>query len=454
MVPDWLMPDGLQLGNGYDAIPSEEEANWLRPSGRQNRRSNQPSKLMSFATAAATPTLCLVAPMAPLGPTTTATELTKADLDKLPRTGLIRTFNMRFNRGMAARTQLSKDAIITSYLAKINTPALKPKTTPSAPTTTKLSTTQYTVVHNPTTAGLAKVTAKTHESSVIVHTLQRALRQHFPSGTKVPVDLIGGRWGAQSSSNFVLIFNGTPGSVAVMQCRSIFYKFFRSDCVIVPQKGYSHVLLKLVPVCRSESGALPSGDALADELRCNAAFHDLTMFCPPHWLKASIPEDAIHSSVIVTFLDEDRTRTRDIIRYPQYMFGGCVRIAKFNALPLLLQCNCCWRLGHESRHCPKAKALVICSICGGAHKAADHQFRCSGMSTHTSLKCGCPRKCLNCTRENPAFTEGHLATDFACPLQARYRTANNRSGDSTNEDTWAAIPMEDDTHPDDLQATL
>ena len=27
--------------------------------------------------------------------------------------------------------------------------------------------------------------------------------------------------------------------------------------------------------------------------------------------------------------------------------------------------------------------LVMCSICGGAHKAADHQFQCSGMSTHT-----------------------------------------------------------------------
>ena len=464
MVSDWSMPDGHQSGVGlepakntidFDAIPSEEEANWLRPSGRQNHRRSQPPKPTSFAAAAASPIPRPAAFSAPLGPTSTTNELTKADLDKLPKADLIRTFNMRFNGGMATKTQLSKDAIVASYLAKINAPAPKPRAPMPTPNAgTKLSTTQYTVVRNPTTAGLAKVTSKTHESSVVVRTLQRALRQHFPSGVKVPVDLIGGRWGAQSSSNFVLIFNGTPGSVAVMQCRSVFYEFFGSDCVIVPQKGYSRVLLKLVPICRSDSGSLPSGDALAEELRRNAVFRDLTMFCPPRWLKANVPENAIHSSVIVTFLDEDGSRTRDMIRFPQYMFGGCVRAVKFNALPLLLQCDRCWRLGHASRRCPKPKTLVMCSICGGAHKASDHQFKCSGSLTHSSLKCNCIRKCLNCTREKPAFAEGHLATDTTCPLRAKFKTTDNRSGDTTDEDARAATPMEDDTHPDELQATL
>ena len=429
-----------------DAIPSEEEANWLRPSGRQNWRRNQPA---SFAAAAATPVAN------PATAVTPSTDLNKADLDKLSKADLIRIFNARFNGGMATKTQLSKDAIVASYIAKTNAPAPKPKPQQPAAKPAALTTTQYTVVRNPTTAGLAKVTSRSHESSIVVRTLQRALRQHFPTGTKVPVDLIGGRWGAQTSSNFVLVFNGTLGSIAVMQCHSVFYDFFGSDCVIVPQKGYSRVLLRMVPVCRTDSGSLPSGDVLAEELRRNSTFRNLTMFCPPRWLKATVPEDAVHSSVIVTFLDEDGSRTRDMLHYPHYMFGGSVRIVKFNALPLLLQCDRCWCLGHASRRCPKPKALVVCSICGSAHKAADHQFKCSGMNKHTSLKCGCPRKCLNCAREKPAFAEGHLATDFACPLRSKYRTANNRTGDSTDEDARVAVPMaEDDTHPDEPQSTF
>ena len=202
-------------------------------------------------------------------------------------------------------------------------------------------------------------------------------------------------------------------------------------------------------------GDLAPRETLETELRRNSTFSSLTLFCPPRWLKATAPEEARHLSVIVTFLDEDGSHTRDMLRRPQYMFGGAIRVVKFNSLPLLLQCDRCWRLGHSSCRCPKPKALIMCSICGGAHKAADHQFKCPGIGSHTTLKCDCPRKCLNCKREKPAFSEGHLATDACCPLRAKFRTENDRTGDTTDEDARCAIPMaEDDIHPDELQATL
>ena len=443
-----------------DAIPSEEDggANWLRPSGRQNQhhRGKPKPKPTTLAAAVATPTPTPTPVwMAPLGPTIPpASDLCKSDLQLLPRADLIRTFNTRFNGGMSTKTQLSKDAIIAAYIAKSNAPVVQPKPKPPTLPTRPAATTQYTVVRNPTTAGLAKVTSKTHDSSAVVRALQRALRQHFPSNIKVPVDLIGGRWGAQTSSNFVLVFNGAPSNVAVMQCRAVFFDFFGSDCMIVPQKGYSRVLLRGVPILRTMDGDLAPGETLESELRRNASFQTLTMFCPPRWLKATAPEDARHSSVLVTFLDEDGSITREMLRRPHYMFGGSVRIVKFNALPLLLQCDRCWRLGHSSRRCPKPKALIMCSICGGAHKAADHQFKCPGVGTHTTLKCDCARKCLNCKREKPAFAEGHLATDLCCPLRAKFRNENNRTGDTTDEDLRAVVPMEDDIHSDELQATL
>ena len=440
MVSDWSMPEGHQSGDGFDPaknpiyVDSSSEdvgGGWFTtpPRGRRQRQAAA-KRQQSFAAAAA-------ANPAPKTPATS--ELTKEDLDKLPKPDVIRTYNQRFNGNMAANTKLSKEAIIASYLAKINAPTPPPKAPPRAnPTPT---TTQYTIVRNPTTAGLTKVTSRTHDAPAVVRSLQRALRQQFPTGTKVPVDLIGGRWGAQSSSNFVLIFNGSPGNVAVMQCRQVFHDFFGADCTIVPQQGYSRVLLRLVPLCRSESGSLPPPDALLGELRRNFLFRDLTMFCAPRWLKADPPETAVHGSVVVTFLDEDGSLTKTIIRSPVFMFGGSARACKFNSLPLLAQCERCWRLGHATRRCPKPKTLVVCSICGGAHKAADHQFKCRDVKKHSTLKCDCPRSCLNCKRESPTTADGHLSTDHTCPLRAKYRAPLTRTGDSTDEEVHASIPM-------------
>ena len=99
--------------------------------------------------------------------------MSKADLDLLSKPDVIRTFNLRFNGGMPANTKLSKEAIIASYVAKTNAPPPKPKNPPRPPPA--LTTTQYTVIRNPTTAGLSKVTSRSHDAPTVVRALQRAL---------------------------------------------------------------------------------------------------------------------------------------------------------------------------------------------------------------------------------------------------------------------------------------
>ena len=145
-----------------------------------------------------------------------------------------------------------------------------------------------------------------------------------------------------TSANFILIFNGTPGNLAVMQCRSVFFDFFGRDCVIVPQQGYSRVLLHSVPLVRDDSGFLASSESLTQELSRNFLYRDLIFFCPPRWLKADVPPEAAYGSVVVTFLDDDGSRTRNILQTPVYMFGGRAQACKFNPLPLLQQCDRCW----------------------------------------------------------------------------------------------------------------
>ena len=446
LVTDWSMPEGHQSGDGFDPAKntitidsSSDDAGggWFTTPPPRNRHQCQAvaKRQQSFAPAAAAQPPA-APPTASSGP---LSGMSKADLNLLSKPDVICTYNLRFNGGMPANTKLSKEAIIASYVAKTNAPPPKPKSPPRPPPA--LTTTQYTVIRNPTTAGLNKVTSRSHDAPTVVRTLQRALCQQFPAGQKVPVDLIGGCWGAQTSANFVLIFNGAPGNIAVMQCRKVFYDFFGNDCTIIPQLGYSRVLLRLVPLCRADDGSLPAPDVLLEEIRRNLLFHDLTMFCPPRWLKADVPETAVHGSVVVTFLDEDGSRTTNIVRSPVFMFGGSARAVKFNALPLLAQCERCWRLGHVSHRCPKPKTLLVCSICGGAHKAVDHQFKCKDVKKHSTLKCDCPRSCINCLRESPMTAKGHLLTDHLCPLCTKYRAPLTRTGDSTDEEIHTSIPM-------------
>ena len=444
---DFVVHDGPThpaLDFDKDVCPSDVVSvpgRWITPNPKCRGR-----KATSWATVAAQP-----APSrAPAPPVTSplpfslpsiSTDLMKADLEKLPKEALRTVYGDRFGTHVKATT--SKDAIIASYVARVHAPAKLP-VAPKPPAPKAITLTQYTVVRNPSSAGLTCINAKNTDTAPLVRRLQHVIRQQFPSDQKLPVDLIGGRWSSQFSSNFVLIFNGQPGNATVMRCREVFFDAFSSDCVIVPQYGYSCILLNGVPVCRCDDSSLSTPDELCSELQVNSLCSDITLFSPPRWLRSVVPEGARHSSVTFAFLDEDGKRTAALLKSPLYMFGGSVKAIRFNALPLIKQCQRCWKLGHDATRCSHPSSFLMCCICGGPHKSDLHQFQCSGIRTHNSLKCNCVRKCINCTRAKPSQASGHLAIDHSCPLRKNFRSASARSSDTTDEEALALDRMAKD----------
>ena len=361
------MPEDFQEGDGFPPIALSKDHLVFEIENRVNLAENEivaevpagwitvprKGKKVSFAAAVKattpTPSQDKIPPITQVHPSP-ALDLTKADLDTKTKKEVRRLFNLHFNTNISQRTKMTKDALIASYIAKSNAPPVPP-TTPKPQVPKVLTTTQYTIVRNPMTAGLHKVTQWSHDQVLVVCTLQRVLCQHFSSASRPPVELIGGRWSSQFSSNFVLIFNGQPGNANVIKCRQVFYDFFGADISIVPQVGYSRVLLRSVPVCRDSEGQLPSSKVLASELANNQLCYDLTMFAPPRWLRASVPDDAAHSAIIITFLDKDSSQMNALLKRPIYMFGGACCAVKFNSLPLIKQCQQCWRLGHDTERC-------------------------------------------------------------------------------------------------------
>jgi len=399
---------------------------------------------ISFATAAAKPASTASA-AAPTTPPSTM-DLQRSDFDKMTKEQVRLAYNLRFNANMSGKNH-TKESIAAAYIAKANA-APKPAPKPKVPKI--IQTTEFTVIRDPRTIGLAKVSARTKDSASIVRQLQQAIRSAY-AGRKPPADLIGGRWSSQTSSNFVLTFSGQPENSAVTQMRSIFFDMFGSDCVIAPQRGYVRLVLNGVPIVHDGDGALPTPDELREELGHNPICAGMTLFSDPRWLRSDIPAEARHSSITFAFLDPEGTRTSQILKAPIYMYGGACYARKFSSLPLLKQCERCWRLGHDVSRCNRPSSLLVCPICGGAHKMADHQFACSKVNKHTSLKCSCPRKCINCLRERRP-NDGHIATDHSCPLRKKFRSADTRTGDTTDEEGPALALMDaDDT---DLPLTI
>ena len=202
----------------------------------------------------------------------------------------------------------------------------------------------------------------------------------------------------------------------------------------MPQKGFTQVIVNSVPVVYSD-GVQPDSKMLSSELARNEACVGLRVIQQPRWLRSTLSAEQTHSSIIFAFLDEDGSRLKRLLARPLFLFGGPCVVKLFNSLPLIKQCDRCHALGHDVQRCRRPKNSIICPLCGGHHLAKDHGFKCANTNTHrTSLSCTCPPMCINCKAKG-LKSVGHIARDFSCPLRKQFRRMDNRTGNSSEEDT-------------------
>ncbi len=370
--------------------------------------------------------------------------LTKDQLSTLSKAQIAASISTHFGpAGRASRASSNtKDNLIRHYLSFANhkhhtqtagrsgpasqaavtaTSAIDPSTTPAAPPTS-----EFTAVRGPSAVSLH---TPRHDAGVIVRELQRAILQAPGAGSPPRIQLLSGRWSSQLSSNFVFTFAGSPSNDTVRQFRHILLAPFPLGYSLVPQHGYTRVLLNGVPVIRS-NGALPSSADLTCELARNIVYQDILCVAPPRWLTAVIPEEKSHSSVTFTFIDEDGSRIPRMLRQPPSLFGEVVKAKRFESLPVIRQCSRCHALGHSDVRCRLPKSAIVCPVCSGKHSATDHPFKCPQQARHLALPCDCPRACFNC-RKAGLKAVGHISTDLSCPLRKRFRPPTTRTSDPT-----------------------
>jgi len=395
------------------------------------------------------------APMATVAPTTTSTRpfLTRKQLTALSHSEVINAIEIRFRTKVISRTS-GKDALINRYLNlaandpyagqvvpvgqadayvakrdKAQTQA-QTQTRPRRPRPTPVVTTEYTIMRSPSARTLQKPKG---DPAAIVRSLQTAIRQAFGNNNP-PISLLSGRWSSQLSSNFVLTFSGMPSNDDVLKFSSTLCSPFGPGSSIMPQKGFTQVIVNSVPIVYSDGVRLDS-KMLSSELAHNEACVGLRVIQQPQWLRTTLSAEQTHSSIIFAFLDEDGSRLKRLLTRPLFLFGGPCVVKLFNSLPLIKQCDRCHALGHDVQRCRRPKNSIICPLCGGHHLAKDHGFKCANTNTHrTSLSCTCPPTCINCKAKG-LKSVGHIARDFSCPLRKQFRRMDNRTGNSSEEDT-------------------
>jgi len=413
-------------------------------------------KPKSFAAAAAqkakpATTMAAVQPN-PSATTSTRPFLTRAQLTALSNPEIINAIEIRFRTKVISRSA-AKAALINRYLnlaandpyagqvipvgqadAYVANRDLKAADAQSKarrrPRPTPVATTEYTVMRSPSARTIQKPKG---DPAAIVRSLQTAIRQAFGNNNP-PISLLSGRWSSQLSSNFVLTFAGTPSNDDVLKFSATLCSPFGPGASIMPQKGFTRVMVHTVPIVCS-NGAQPDSKMLSSELARNEACVGLRVIQQPRWLRSTLDVEKTHSSIIFAFLDEDGSRLKRLTARPIYLFGGPCVVKLFNSLPLIKQCNRCHSLGHDIQHCRRPKNAIICPLCGGHHLAKDHGFKCVNAKAHLhSLSCTCPPSCINCRAKN-LKSVGHVARDLSCPLRKLFRRMDNRTGNSSEEDT-------------------
>jgi hypothetical protein len=89
--------------------------------------------------------------------------------------------------------------------------------------------------------------AKKLKLAEIVQTLYTTINQAHGRGL-AQITLLSGQWSSHLSHNFVLTFAGKPTNDQVYKYRAILTSLFRSVAHIVPQEGFTKIIIHSVPV--------------------------------------------------------------------------------------------------------------------------------------------------------------------------------------------------------------
>ena len=277
-----------------------------------------------------------------------AAALTKAQLISIIKDKYQGQVNQRSNKGALVTFLLSLQARanpinLVSSQSTTAPPRSTPSSTPAQPTQAAsrphacpanqaaLFNTEFTVQ-----VGAESIAAHRpkEKAELIVRSLRTAMNQQHGGGPAL-VTLLSGRWSSQLNHNFVLVFAGHPTNDQVYKYRAVLTAPFGPGAHLVPQKGYTRMILHSVPLIRSQSGAPVSASGLIAEIKQNPVCTDILFVNAPTWVIRNNSPDKTHASITFAMIDEDGSITSRLIKHPPSLFGATTTACKCTTLPAI-----------------------------------------------------------------------------------------------------------------------
>jgi hypothetical protein len=257
----------------------------------------------------------------------------------------------------------------------------------------------------------------------------RQVRTEMAKAVAKPILLKAGRWSIHphSKGNFVYSFDScVPFDVIQSYERLLLAPFFGTG-QLCPSMGWTRFVVHGVPVWNDEYNVF-GPHAILQETRALPGLKKAVFAMQPRWLKPVANLEAHYSSITFAISDPDGMITNTLLNGRAALFGKEVTVQKWIDKPALIQCSRCHALGHNkaSKTCPLGKDSVKCFICGGTHRAENHDQHCTRKHAVAGI-CDCKHhKCLNCHKP------GHNCKDIRCPARDLFRPRGGRKGKKGN----------------------
>jgi len=196
----------------------------------------------------------------------------------------------------------------------------------------------------------------------LVRLMQTALHQQ--TGEASPsLTLLAGQWSVGIMPNFMLTFAGKPTAAVIHNYSAAFLKHFPPIYQLVPNHGYTKLVVHGVPLLHHADRTLPTSEELLCKLNHNVHLHKWKMLNQPNWVKSALLDPGkTESSFTFALLDTTGNINR-ALRTPCYMFAKACEIMQAQSYVQHRQCERCHMLTHPTAECRRPAEYKWCRIC-------------------------------------------------------------------------------------------
>lgn len=159
--------------------------------------------------------------------------------------------------------------------------------------------------------------------------------------TAHPPKLLGGWWSGKGTikaprptGNFLFVLSKDTMDAQIAAAHSILCRPFPGS-TLIPCTGWTYAQIRGVPTVFDDSGVIPDGDKLTEELRRNEVLKSVVFCNKPHWYNNPLTLTHDTSAILISYKDVTSAASERMKQEGLWMFGCQVKVVITGDTPTL-----------------------------------------------------------------------------------------------------------------------